>query len=226
MILPCKCWRHNQTEKFVRPKSTQVFVFAAMAIVLAACSSTSIKPVTTFREAGYEAPRFNNVLVIGVAGSYESRTQFERMMASRLNATGTRATAYFGVVGRNKEITRSDVTDAVRARGFDAVVLTRVVSQQSSVSEKDGASTAKATRRDASSAVDLFRYDYEVLNNPSSINIKSTVVLSTEVFSAADEKRVYEMQTTITDKVNITVLIDEAVNSIVAHLQKDGMVGR
>lgn len=214
------------TEKFVRPYFIQATLCAASVLVLAACSTSSIKPVTTFQEPGYEKSGFNNVLVIGVAGSYESRTQFERLMTSRLNATGTTATAYFGVVGRNKEITRNDVTDAVRARGFDAVVLTRVLSQQTSVSEKDGASTAKSTRRDANSAIDLFRYDYEVLNNPKSINIKSTVLLATEVFSAEDEKRVYEMQTTISDKVNITVLIDEAVNSIVAHLHKDGIVGR
>lgn len=210
----------------MRPTFTQAILSVASLLILAACSSTSIKPVTVFQETGYVKPGYSNVLVIGVAGSYETRTQFERMMTSTLNAAGTKATAYFGVVGRNKEITRNDVTDAVRARGFDAVVLTRVVSQQSSVSEKGGASTAKATRRDAHSAIDLFRYDYEVLNDPSTINIKSTVVLSTEVFSAADEIRVYEMQTTISDKVNINVLIDEAVNSIVAHLQKDGMVGR
>jgi hypothetical protein len=94
------------------------------------------------------------------------------------------------------------------------------------VVEQRGASTAKATRRDAESPIDLFRYDYEVLNNPSQINVASTVVLSTEIFSAADEKRVYAMETTISDKENVALLVDHAVEEIVAHLRKDGIIGK
>jgi hypothetical protein len=196
-----------------------------MALLVAACSTSSIKPVTTFEEPGYENASFKNILVIGVAGSYDTRANFERQMASRLNASGVKGTAYYTVIGRNKEITRSDISDAVRARGFDAVALTRVVSQEASVTEKSGASTAKVTRRDDNKPIDLFRYDYEVLNNPKQINIASTVVLSTEVFSAADEKRIFAMETTISDKQDVRVLVDEAVDQIVSHLRRDGIIG-
>ncbi len=210
----------------VKRRNVTVLTCTALVFILTACASSSIKPVTTFAEPGYENASFSNVLVIGVAGSYESRARFERVMASRLNASGVSGTAYYAVIGRNKKITRSDVTDAVRARGFDAVALTRVVSQESDVTVQRGASTAQATRRDNESPIDLFRYDYEVLNNPSTINVATTVVLSTEVFSAADEKRVYAMETTISDKENIRLLIDEAVQKIVSHMQKDGMIRR
>lgn len=193
---------------------------------LTGCASSSIKPVTTFQDPAFENAAFKDALVIGVAGSYESRANFERHMASTLNASGIKGTAYYAVIGRNKEITRSDVSDAVRARGFDAVILTRVLSQETDVSEKRGASTASAIRRGDEPVIDLFRYDYEVLNNPSTINVNSTVVLSTEIFSAADEKRVYAMQTTVSDKENIQYLIEEAVEKIVAHIRKDGMLGR
>lgn len=207
-----------------RPEMT-VFMYALLAFIVSGCASSSIRPVTTFQEPGYGSAAFKDALIIGVAGSYENRANFERHMASTLNASGIKGTAYFTVIGRNQEITRSDVTDAVRARGFDSVVLTRIVSQESEVSEKRGASTAKATRRNEQGAIDLFRYDYEVLNNPSQINVASTVVLSTEVYSAVDEKRVYAMQTTISDKENIRLLIDEAVEKIVSHMQRDGVIG-
>lgn len=194
------------------------------ALVTVGCASSSIKPVTTFEEPGYENASFKNVLVIGVAGSYDSRAQFERMMASNINAGKGSATAYYSVIGRNQEITRSEVTDAVRARGFDSVVLTRVINQELSVTEKRGASTAQAVRRNEKPGIDLFRYDYEVLNNPSTISVASTVRLSTEVYSAADENRVFAMETTISDKQNIRLLIDEAAAKIVAHLRKDGIL--
>ena len=194
--------------------------------MLNACSTSSVKPVTTFEEAGYENVSFSNALVIGVAGNYETRAQFERAMAAELNVSGVAGTAYYAVIGRNRAITRSDVSDAVRARGFDSVILTRIVSQQSVVTEESGASTAKATRRDADTPIDLFRYDYEVLNNPTQINIASTVVLSTEVFSAADEKRIFAMETTISAKQDVRLLVDEAAQKIVAHLRRDGIIGR
>jgi hypothetical protein len=194
--------------------------------LLSGCATSSIKPVTTFQEPGYENAAYRDALIIGVAGSYDSRATFERHMASTLSDSGIKGTAYYSVIGRNKEITRSDVSDAVRARGFDSVILTRIVSQESNVSEKRGASTATASRRDSEPVIDLFRYDYEVLNNPSTINVASTVVLSTEVFSAVDEKRVFAMQTTISDEENVRLLLEEAVEKIVAHLRKEGVVGK
>ena len=203
----------------------RIILVAAMTSI-GACSSTSIKTATTFEEPGYEDASFSNVLVIGVAGSYDTRARFEREMANALNSSGVSGTAYYSVIGRNKDITRSDVTDAVRARGFDSVILTRVTSSQSEVTEKRGASTAQAARKDADNLVNLFRYDYEVLNNPSTINVASTVVLLTEVFSAAEEKRVFAMETTVSDKENISFLVDEAVSNIVSHMQKNGTVGR
>jgi hypothetical protein len=49
--------------------------------------------------------------------------------------------------------------------------------------------------------------------------------LSTEVFSAVDEKRVFAMETTVLHKENIGLLIDDAVEKIVTHLKKDGIIG-
>lgn len=194
------------------------------ALMLAACAAP-VTVVKTFDDPAYTASQFRNVLVIGVAGSYESRARFERLLSAKLSDTGITAVAYYSVIGRNQEITKSDVVNAVRSRGFDSVLLTRILSQESLVVEKRGASTAKATRKD-NGPVDLFRYDYEVLNNPSTINVESTVVLLTEFYSAADEKRIYAIETTMTDKENVSLLIDETVNAIVAKLQKDQMVAR
>lgn len=199
----------------------------AALLLVAACASSSIRTSTTFEESGFEDAGFSNALIIGVAGRYDTRARWEREMANAINASGASGTAYYSVVGRNAEITRSDVTDAVRARGFDSVILTRLVSSETEVNEQRGASTAQAVRRSTDEGVaNLFRYDYEVLNNPSTINVASTVVLLTEVYSAADEKRVFAMETTVSDKENIGRLVDEAVGRIVSHMQKDGILGR
>ena len=203
---------------------TQFLLWTCSLVVLAACASSGGSTATTYTDPEYAGAGFKNILVIGVAGSYDNRAYFERHMASRIGTSGASGTAYYTVIGRNKEITRSDVSDAVRSRGFDAVFLTRVLSQESSVSVEQGASTAKVTRKDADSAIDLFRYDYEVLNNPDILSLETHVVLSTEVFSAADEKRIYAMQTTLSGHENAGLLIESAVDEIVGHLRKEGMI--
>ena len=180
--------------------------------------------VNTFKDPDYENASFGNILVIGVAGNYETRARWERLMATRLTDRGASASAFYTVVGRNQEIDRSTVVNVVRAHGFDGVLLTRILSQESNVTVKRGASTASASRLD-DRPIDLFRYDYEVLNNPDTINVESTVVLGTEFFHAGDEKRIWAVESTITDKENVAYLIEDAVDMIVRELDRQGLIG-
>jgi hypothetical protein len=191
-------------------------ICAGLAFLVGACSST-LSSVKTFEDPDYADASFSNILVIGVAGSYESRARWERTMASRISSRGASATAYHSVVGRNQEIDRNSVTNAVRANQFDAVL--------SDVTVKRGASTAKVSRME-DRPIDLFRYDYEVLNNPESINVETTVVLSTELFAADDEKRIWAIESTVSDKENVSYLIEDAVDMIVGELDKDRLIGR
>ena len=193
-------------------------------MILGACAS-SLSSIKTFEDPDYVGVSFNSLLVIGVAGTYESRARWERLMAARISARGTAATAYYSIVGGGQAITRDTVIDTVRANDFDAVVLTRVKSQESDVTVKRGASTASASRMNERPA-NFFRYEYEVLNNPDSINVESTVVLSTEFFAANDQKRIWAVDSTISDKENVTYLIEGAVDMIIEELSKDRLIGR
>jgi hypothetical protein len=92
-------------------------ICAGLLFLLGACSST-LSTVKTFEDPDYADASFSKILVIGVAGSYESRARWERTMASRISSRGASATAYHAVVGRNQEINRNSVTNAVRANQF------------------------------------------------------------------------------------------------------------
>lgn len=202
------------------------WITAALMIpmILGACAS-SLSSVKTFEDPDYEDATFNKVLVIGVAGSYESRARWERLMAARISARGSAATAYYSIVGSGQPITQDAVIDTVRANDFDAVVVTRVKSQESDVTVKRGASTASASRMNERPS-DFFRYEYEVLNNPDTINVESTVVLSTEFFAANDQKRIWAIDSTISDKENVAYLIEDAVDMIIEELSADRLIGR
>ena len=210
----------------VRPRRITAWLATILMLpmILWACAS-SLSSVKTFEDPDYAGAAFNNVLVIGVAGSYESRARWERLMAARISARGTAATAYYSIVGRGQEITRDKVIDAVRDNDFDAVVVTRVKSQESDVTVKRGASTTTPSRMNERQA-DFFRYEYEILNNPDTINVESTVVLSTEFFAANDQKRIWAIDSTISDQENVAYLIEDAVDMIIGELSKDRLIGR
>ncbi len=179
-------------------------VIATLALGLGACAeSTSI--VKTFHDGSYDGTFFSNFLVITVAGSSDSRTLFEKTLVSRLGDLDTSASAYYAVMGRKQPIGRELISIAVRSRGFDAILLTRPVNRELPV-------------------VDLFRFDYDELNQPHDINVSDAVELVTELYAAADKKRIWAIRSTSADTASSEEFVDVHVSKIVAQLQKDRLI--
>ena len=201
----------------------RAIMLASMSILLAACAA-STRVAKTYSDDAYANSSFSNFLVIGVAGNYNSRAQFERTVVSGLRAEGASASAYYSVVQGNAPISRDAVLGAVQSGSFDAVLVTRVIDQQTDVDVKSGSAGAKATTI-GGSPINFFRYNYEELNEPQSINFNTTVVLETELFSSADEKMIWAIQLSSTDAAGVGVLIDNTATSIVSRLRRDGLIG-
>ncbi len=201
----------------------RAIMLASMSILLAACAA-STRVAKTYSDDAYANSSFSNFLVIGVAGNYSSRAQFERTVVSGLRAEGASASAYYSVVQGNEPISRDAVLGAVQSGSFDAVLVTRVIDQQTDVEVKSGSAGAKATTK-GGRPINFFRYNYEELNEPQSINFNTTVVLETELFSSADEKMIWAIQLSSTDAAGVGVLIDNTATSIVSRLRRDGLIG-
>jgi hypothetical protein len=167
----------------------------------------------------------NNILVIGVANDYEGRSRFERKLSRDLSAAGTSGTALYTVAGGNKPIEREAIENLVKDKGFDAVLISRVVDRNASAAMKAGASATKAIRRD-DRPINLFRYDYEELNEPAVVDINLGVTIYTEVFAAASSERVWALESTISNQDSLDQLINEAAETIVRRLKRDDLIGR
>lgn len=200
-------------------------ISAVAVLTLAGCAAPGAVQ-KTFDDPTYTRSSYANILVIGIAGDYDNRAAFERAMVSRIKSAGATATAYYTVVGRNQPITRSVVSGVVRSRDFDAVLLTRVISQEAEVSVEGESSETKITRKPADRAIDLFRYDYDELTDPGDLTISTSVILSAEMFHAADEKRIWAIESTISDQDNIGQLIEVAADTIMYQLRWDDLIGR
>ncbi len=204
-------------------RSTAALCSAILAV--AACGSTATVKKTLDNPI-YTDSSYSDILVIGVGGDYNNRAALERAMVSRIGAEGAAATAYYSVVGRNQPITRNIVSASVKSRGFDAVLLTRLISHSSNVTVDSDIIEIKASRTEPARVIDLFLYDYEELTQPGEINISGTITLSAEMFSGPDETRMWAIESTIADKENVDQIIEAAADTVMGQLKKDTLIGR
>jgi hypothetical protein len=199
---------------------TAVFIVLVW-LIAGACSTTSTSSDSKDRTKS----SFDNFLVIGVAGDYTNRAQFERTLVSALRSKGVDATTYYSLVSGNQALERDVIVDAVRTHGFDAVLLTRVLSQEVAISETSGSSETLTTRKDGS-LVNFFRYDYDELNKPATIDLTTTTVLATELFSATSEEMIWSTEYKGASMENVGQIIKSSVDTIVKRLNRERLISR
>lgn len=195
--------------------------FVALAFFVSACSSTSI---SSQQAEKYSGPGFENFLVIGVANDFEGRASFERKLVSELRSMGVNATALYVVAGGNTPIERNAIEALVEENGYDAVLISRVLNRETDTALKTGSTEAKAVRKDGR-PINLFRYDYEELNEPPTLDFNTSVKLSTELFSADSSEKVWAIESDISSKDGLPSLVLEAVETVTQQLKKNKLVG-
>jgi hypothetical protein len=200
-----------------------ILLSTILSIALAACSTGSTSIRRTYENTEYAGNVYDHLLVIAVAADYNARTRFERALAGALRSTTTDATAYYEIADGDREITREKILSVIEAYGYDGVVISRIGGQESQVSVKSGSTETKVSRREGS-AVDFFRYDYEILNEPHQVNLAMTINLVTDFFDADDARLIWTGESTITDKENINYQLEATAKMIAARLDDDGLV--
>jgi hypothetical protein len=197
----------------------KVLLLLAASVVATGCAATS----TTNASPGAAKAAYSNFLVIGVAGDYNNRAYFERSVVSGIKAKGSSAHAFHVVVPGNKPVTREAVKEAIESGGFDAVLVSRVLDTDTDLDVKSAVTGTKVTRKDGG-VLDLFRYDYEELDEPMSLELKTKVNIATELYSAASEQKVWSIDSVSSATENIGQLIEDAAENIVKRLDRDDLI--
>lgn len=201
----------------LRPAILITYLFVA-----AACSSPG-RTVSTFEGPAYQGPAFRNILVIGVAGSYNNRATYERTLAKDIASGGASATAYYTLVRMDAPIDRPTIEKLVDEGNYDAVLITRVLNSDVDSAMKVGTSSAKKIRKDGSAA-NLFRYDYEELNDPVVLTMEMSVAIASELFSVESREMVWSVESTVANEAGVEVLVVDASRIVAARLRKDGLI--
>ncbi len=198
-------------------------VAPTLFLILAGCASGD-SIVKVFEDPGFDGGPFNHVLVIGVHKDIRLRRRFENALASTISEAGSAATASLSVMEAASTIDRDAVVAAVRRTDADAVMITRVLDVEMSVTVNEGRSTTVAQRRNDIPLADFFRYDYVEYSDPMTYSAVRTVVLSTDLYNVADEMRIWSIESNSFEKETTDDIINSASRSIMAQLRRDGLI--
>lgn len=207
---------------------TAVLGFSA-AIALAACSSgsqvTRVQPVSTSADTPYQ-----NILVIALLAKFGARKQLEKAVVQQLADLGTHAVASTSMMDTRTPVTRQTFLAMVDKLGSDAVLVSQLADLKQEASMKDA--NPQATYNVSPT------YYYNVWNvelteyvEPPFIEVESSFVLATQVFSVRDKEAVWAIESKskfvqeITQPRPYLVFIEEA-ETITKYLARDGLIAR
>ena len=182
--------------------------------LLSACAGTSSVTASTESDE-----TFSNVLVIAIAGDYNVRSQFERVVVSNIRNTGASAAAWYSVAGGNKPVVKEDVVAAIQDGGFDAVLAIRRLDGDVEMKVKKSRTEIDATPI-GGRIVNLFRSDYTDYKTPGSIDFATEALLAVEVYSAATEEIVFSFDHQTKKDTNLGLLIDQTAETIVRRIDR------
>ena len=196
----------------------QLILIVTMAM-LGACATTSpgsSSVIKTMRSIEGTDP-FSNVLVISAAGDRSSRAQFEQEMSAAISNGETLATAFFAVVGRYPTISRTALSDAIRVREFDAILIVRRQGQER---------PELVPNRPTGRHFDLFHYDYEELNDLTSIRNAASLAFVVELYDTNSEEKIWSIDSLVFESESLAAGLSMQVEVIVGELRKDRLVNR
>ena len=107
---------------------TRFAVLCGCVLALVACKTTGTKFSQSYRNPGYEETFFKKVMVIGIAQDQNARRAFEDALVAAIAKEGGTAQASIGVLPNEEQISEDQLHAAIDAGGFDAVLITRVLS--------------------------------------------------------------------------------------------------
>ncbi len=207
---------HHLLSKYAR-------VIVLMLCVLIGACGAQMKSTKTYDTTNDKSYKAENILVIAIAADYDSRARFERKLANELRKTGAKAAAYYSVGGGNTPIDSDSIEKLVASNGYDTVLISRVLDSAAVAKVKKGSARAQAIRMQGG-GVNLFRYDYETLNDPMTLDIKLDAVMSVEIFSTTSSDLIWAMQLDSSRMETIDHFISVAIDSIISRLKRDDII--
>ena len=197
------------------------------AVLLGACSSsTNVVKVQDLAKTS-DAP-YHKVLVVALFKRFEPRRYLEDEIVRQLSQRRVDAVASTSMMDTTTPVARKTFVDMVGKIGADAVIVTHLVSLDST--GKEVTMRPEATRNFWPTYYwNVFETELTEYVEPPGVELRHTLVLATEVYSVRTEEPVWAIQTHSKIRQDndhlrdYSIYVNEAA-TIVGRMDRDGVI--
>ena len=213
-----------------RISQKRTVLLALSAMFFTACGAGPTKVTTTQELADAADAPYENVLVIFLAESFDSRRYLETEIVKSLAENGTKAVRSTSMMNSRTPVTQATFIAMVDEINADAVLVTQLSSLDTKATVKDMRPEATVNFR-PTYYYNVFSVDTTEYVEPQSVEFEYALVLTTELFSVREREGVWAIQANsrvVMDHEqtsDYSVYVDEA-KAIATQLRKDGLIVR
>jgi len=178
------------------------------ALILTACASTSTKIMGTWKDDHY-TKKITKVLVVSLAEEPPIRREAEGIVVAKLRQRGIDAVASSDLMPMDQKIDRETVKAAITGKGFDSVLVTRLLG----VDLNTGYVPPDPTI-----------YNFTLSVEPGYTAHRPVVSIQINLYDTAQEQLVWSMTTQSTNYDTIAEVIRSYSSILVKNLAKHGLI--
>ena len=194
---------------------------ASLLALLAGCATTTTTAVWKDPEVG--DMRLRSLLVLGVAEDQFARRKYEDALAQALRSEGVNAAAGYRVVPHDGKLTQEQIDTAVASRGFQGVLVTRVIGTGEETVHFPG--YYDYYRRPIfDSYYRYYAYTYDRVYRPGYTDTYQTVSLETTLYQAPSGRVAWGMRTKSIDPEALDRLVSDLVRETIENLTTSGLL--
>jgi len=198
--------------------------FIMAAVVLAACSKTSVTGL--WKKSDYTGRPFRSILVVGLTGDRGNKLLWENVMADQLRQHGlTAVPTTVSVFPDNRKVDEKDIIEYVKAQGIEAVLVTRVVdTKKEQVYHPPQGTYYGGAYGYYSHFNHYYPRAYETVYSPGYTATYTTVLLETNLYRAETQELIWSMSSDTFEPRSINQLVDSVSKKVLALLVKDKLI--
>jgi hypothetical protein len=203
-------------------------LWTLVAVLLGACAGPQVTRTVELAEAS-DAP-YENVLVIFLAESFDSRRYLEMEVVKKLGAAGTASVRSTSMMDTKTPVTRQTFLDMVEEVGADAVLVTQIADLRSTGKVVDMNPEATHIFR-PTYYYNVWSYELAEYTEPQAVDFKHELKLATQLYSVQAQDVVWAIEADskivqhFDDAPDYQIYIDEA-QTIVSNLSRDGLISK
>ncbi len=201
----------------MKPKlSLRTLALSIIVVALVGCAST--KSIGEWRDPAFSG-KLDNILIIGVTSRSTRRRVFEDEFVEALAAMEVKAMPSYELVTSSLKLSRETITEAIRGKNLDAVLVTRLAGVKSKETYQ------YPNENDAN--MTYFSYYDKALeqDTPGYTAQYREFTLETNVYDAASGKLVWSMQSQAIESSQPRNVIEDQIGLTIGKLRAQGLIG-